>query len=373
MKVLIFIDWFAPAFKAGGPIQSIVNLVTQPLRGIEYRIICSNKDLDGSLLTEVTFDQWVRFNERTEVWYNSDSKNIFKVIKHASAWEPNIFFINGIYSLPYNFLPLFFYGRSRKIISARGMLHEGALSQKGFKKKMYLKLWKFLRLHRRNHFHATNHAEKEFIEAVFGKETSVFVAQNFPKTFDSAAVVPAKDNVLKLISIGLVSPMKSYLEVIKALQNCKQSVIYTIYGAIKDSAYWQRCIEEIKSLPSNVHVDYRGDIPAVKIESVLKAAHVFILPSKSENFGHAIYEALSAGKPVITSHNTPWNNLEVAKAGMNISIDNSYELSKAICSFAAMNDCELKLWSDGARDYAKKAVDFESISNQYLDMFFMKS
>ena len=122
MKIVIFIDWFAPAYKAGGPIQSIVNLVNQPLEGAEYRIICSNKDLDGSPLQDIRPNTWVRFNERTEVWYISNDKTILSLLKKIAFWKPDIFFINGVYSFYYNFLPIAFGTAAKKIISARGAL-----------------------------------------------------------------------------------------------------------------------------------------------------------------------------------------------------------------------------------------------------------
>ncbi|MDQ6608215.1 MAG: hypothetical protein M3Y85_00115, partial [Bacteroidota bacterium] len=181
MKVLVFIDWFAPAYKAGGPIQSIINLVNQPLEGLEYKIICSNRDLDKHQLTSVPFDKWVRFNKQTEVWYNSNNKKIIEILKLSLRWSPDIFFINGIYSFYYNFLPLIYGGGIKKIVSVRGMLHSGALSQKRFKKRAYIVIWKFLGLHHTSTFHATTPEEKNFVQTAFDEKTKVFVAQNFPR------------------------------------------------------------------------------------------------------------------------------------------------------------------------------------------------
>lgn len=369
MRVLIFIDWFAPAYKAGGPIQSIVNLVNQPIEGIEYRIICSNKDLDGSSLQGIECDEWVWFNERTKVWYNSINKNVIAVIKQAALWKPDLFYINGIYSFYYNFLPIVFGSGVPKIISARGMLHAGALSQKSFRKKIYLAIWKLLKIHRVNSFHATNAEEKNFIENVFGKSSTIYIAPNFPKVLQVSIIPNKLPGFLHLVSIGLISPMKNYLEVLKAVANCPFQIFYSIHGPVKDNQYWQQCIEKIKELSSNIQVKYLADLPSSKVPDALREAHVFILPSKSENFGHAIFEALSAGKPVITSRYTPWNNLKEAMAGINVSV-NDDDLSKAICFFAEMDGNEFEKWCLGAKKYSEQAVDVNQVEEQYKRMFF---
>lgn len=369
MRIVIFIDWFAPAYKAGGPIQSIANLVNQPLEGVAYKIICSNKDLDGQVLPNVRSDEWVSFNAQTQVWYNSDKKKILRLLKSLSDWQPDIYFINGIYSLYYNLLPILFGKAGKKIISARGMLHTGALSQKGAKKRFYLRVWKLLNIPRKHCFHATNQEEERFIKAAFGQGTTVYLAANLPRILQTASVRQKRKNSLTLISIGLISPMKNYLEVLKALRGCEAQIEYTIFGPVKDAEYWQKCREEIKKLPPNISVSHKGDLPSAKVPDALSKAHVFVLPSKSENFGHALYEALTAGIPVITSHGTPWNNLKGEMAGININPQNDYELSKAICFFAATDATELTKWSEGAKVYAKNAIDLNSIRRQYQQMF----
>ena len=48
-QVLIFIDWFLPAYKAGGPIQSISNLVKRLKNEIDIWIVTSNEDLGEPL------------------------------------------------------------------------------------------------------------------------------------------------------------------------------------------------------------------------------------------------------------------------------------------------------------------------------------
>jgi glycosyltransferase involved in cell wall biosynthesis len=369
MKILILIDWFAPAFKGGGPIQSVMNMVENGETGFEYKVVCSNKDLDGTILN-VEPDTWVAYNSSTTVWYSSDSKQVLQLINRETAsWNADVLFINGIYSFYYNFLPILLAKTPRKIISVRGTLHDGALSQKSFKKKIFLQVWKFLKLHRKNEFHASTEEEKGFVEKVFGKGLTISVAANFPKIFYKTTYPEKVPGCLHLISVALISPMKNHLPVLEALQDCQQNIHYDIYGPVKDPVYWQKCKEQMERLPPNITAQYQGELLPHQVESALGAAHVFILPSKSENFGHAIYEALIGGKPVITSHRTPWNGLQEAKAGRNVSPESGSEIKAAIEFFTAMDSTEFSEWAQSATEYAKSRIDIETIKTQYRQMF----
>ena len=138
--ILISIDWFLPAYKAGGPIQSVANLVEQYQQpGTSFKIYCGSQELDGSELTGVQLDKWTNYNACTQVWYASAKQKGVAGFKRAIGdTNPDVIFIVGIYSWHFNILPLFFIKAKKKILSVRGMLHPGALSQKPFKKKIYL-------------------------------------------------------------------------------------------------------------------------------------------------------------------------------------------------------------------------------------------
>lgn len=363
MVIQIFIDWFLPAYKAGGPVQTIANLVAQPVDGVEYKVVCSNKDVDGTTI-EVAADQWLPWNPWTDVYYASR-----RGPKELLGTEADVLFINGIYSFRFNLLPLLLSRAKRTVVSVRGMVLPGALSQKKWKKKVYLALWRVLGLHRKAAFHACNAEERAAIEAVFGREVTIHVAANYPRVFKQQAFPEKKRGELRLVSVALISPMKNILPVLQALQTVPDTVAYHLYGGVKDAGYWQQCQEQVKRLPANITVFYHGDVPPGKVEEALASGQVFVLPSRSENFGHALFEALSAGKPLITSRQTPWNLLAEARAGLNVDPGDKAALSGAIRFFAAMADDELKAWSDGAKAYADAAVDVETIRQEHQRMF----
>ena len=366
MKLFITYEYFLPSYKAGGPVQSLANLVAN-YNHTDIFIYCRNTDLDGTVLNVKT-NEWVQFNKNTKVFYAS-AKSETSVYDLLTEVEPDVIFINGIVSPAFNLKPLLWSGDAHKVVSARGMLHPGALSQKSLKKKIYLVAYKLLGLHKKCVFHVTTQEEKRYVTDTFGNSVKVYVAPNFPNVIDKLPVAKKESGKLKLITIALISPMKNIKLVLEALSKCSNEITYDIYGPVKDAAYWQECQTVITTMPQNIKVQYHGAVTPDKMLSVLADSHCMIQPSKSENFGHALYEALAAGKPVITSHYTPWNKLEEVNAGFNVDINNIQSIVDAIEKVASLNNEAYAASSNAAAQYAAKSIDVASVKKDYDAMF----
>lgn len=230
---------------------------------------------------------------------------------------------------------------------------------------------KWMKLEKKCRFHATDEAEAGYIKDIFGDEAKISVATNFPKLLPPQPVPVKEPGKLHLVSVGIISPMKNYLLVLNALQYVKAKVCYEVYGPVKEPVYWEECLQAIKVLPANITVSYFPELPPHKLVNKLQGKHVFILPSRSENYGHAIVEALSSGLPVITSENVPWQQLEKELAGVNIVTEENV-LAAAIEKFAAMEQEEYSKYRAGAVQYIKERIAINELKIVYSEMFGLK-
>jgi glycosyltransferase involved in cell wall biosynthesis len=175
---------------------------------------------------------------------------------------------------------------------------------------------------------------------------------------------------LILGTIALISPMKNHLAVIQALMTCTSQVLWHVYGPVKDIDYWSKCEIEIGKLPNNVKVIYHGGLDPQHLQSAFDRFQVFIMPSKSENFGHALMEALSAGKPVITTDTTPLKSLEEHNAGFTLSEKKLSEtLTLTIDQMADLDQESFQRTSQAAIRLYDELISVKELEDQYSRLF----
>lgn len=370
MPLLIFYDYFTPAYKAGGPIRSLDNLVRLIHEEVDIYIYTTSRDHDGTPL-DVNVDEWVDFNGMARVFYASKKKQNFQAVAQLIRdVNPGLIYINGVFSLPCVVHPLRA-ARRRKtpvLISPRGMLQRTSLGLKAFKKKVYLWVLRTMLFPGSDiRWHVTTPQEKDdLIDLLPGASTHLI--GNVPHLAEYREISKSKDKI-RILTVALVSPMKNHHLVLESMKATSGSIVYDIYGPVKDKLYWEKCKELIAVLPENVEVNYCGEVVPRDVDGLWAKYDFYIQPSKSENFGHAIFEALSAGLPVIISDQTPWRSLEAVKAGWDVSLDNPEALKNAIRRAMSMTDDEYQEWRKGARKLADKYIEEAGLKEKYLEMF----
>lgn len=374
-KVLVMVDWYAPGFKAGGPIRSAVNFANQLEQDLDIYILTSDRDL-GELkpYVDIIADNWIAVNQH-HVFYASPAflswSKLQQIIKDINA---DYIYLNSMYSRFFSIYPLLMnrLGKlnSKIVLAPRGMLKESAIQHKGAKKKIFISLFKSLGMPAKVIFHATDDTEVKDIVSQFGNKILLFKAGNLPGKQETFIAPGSKiPGELNMIFVGRIHPIKNLEFLLQALKKIKEKVALTVIATLEDALYWQKCQTTIKSLPNNISVELLQDIPHEKIASIIREHHIFALPTRGENFGHSIFEALAVGRPVLISDQTPWQNLESKNAGWVLSLSDKEKFADIIHLAANMEHSMLAEWCKGAWTYANTYLQNSSLKQSYLKQF----
>ena len=375
-KILVFTDWFEPGYRAGGPIRSCVNFVTNMQDDYEVFVFTSDRDLGSSApYPEISVNTWIPFGRKAKVFYSApQEQGIIAVRNQISMIRPDYLYLNSMFSKQFTIFPLLIMKIAnvpcKVILAPRGMLRESAVSFKPYKKKVFLLLCKSFGLQTKTNFHATDEIEKQDIHKYFGNDAKVVVIPNFPGRIDDKPV-PVKKNRggLKVIFVGRIHPIKNLDYLLNVLKEINEPVSLSIAGSEEDKNYLAYCKTLIEQLPGFIKVIFLGELPPAELPSVMAEHHIFALPTKGENFGHAIFEALVAGKPVLISDQTPWRNLQSVKAGWDISLERPDLFSASVKQAISFDQQEYNTWCEGAWKYVNDYVKGSDLKKAYQNLF----
>lgn len=365
-KILVFSDWFVPGYKAGGPIRSLFH-ITQNVDH-DFYVVTRNTDYHSPIpYKEVTTSAWNTLSENCKVFYIPESEFTNESIESfVKELCPNWIYLNSLFSPSFTIKPLWVLRKlgmlSQTIVAPRGMLTSGALSIKSKKKRVFIFLAKYLGYYKGVKWHATNPDEIIEIKSRFGGSANVHLAPVLSASAPEKLVERRKEvNLLRLVTLARVSPEKGIKEAIEWV--CKIpnvcSVSLDIFGAIPESEYSKKCKELAENSDGRVRI--MGEINPNLISQVLGEYHFFLLPTKGENFGHAIAEALVNGVPVIISDRTPWKGISARNAGWELPLDKD-EFIQAIKQACLMDQLEFNNMVQGAQSLGNELTNsLESI------------
>lgn len=375
-KILIFIDWYLPGYKAGGPIQSVANLVAHLKNEYDFSIVTRDTDYcETRPYSTVKSDEWNIQEEGVRIYYFSEAKltheNMRTLIRKT---DYDCVYLNGIYSLYFTLIPLYYLRKKHDksiIIAARGMFSEGSLGVKKTKKQIFLRSVKVLQFFDKVVFHATSEGEKNEIRKVLGDKVSIKTAAVLPQKLEHSDI-PVKEkhkNMVKLVNVARIAPEKNTLYALQILKHAKQTIEFDIYGPIYNEEYWAECKKTMAELPLNVKATYKGSVESNKVLDVLSEYHFMFMPTTGENFGHIILQSFAAGCPVIISDKTHWKHLHEKNIGWDIELNQLGIFAETIDFTASLNQHEYDVMSKASYDYAIKYINNVELINQNRHLF----
>jgi glycosyltransferase involved in cell wall biosynthesis len=200
-------------------------------------------------------------------------------------------------------------GRAKLITSPRGMLGAEALAFSRLKKQVFWRLFQARALSQAACLHATSEGERHDIRAA-GLSNPVAV---IPNGIDLAAPGPAIDRrgPRTVLSLGRIHPKKGL------------DVLVRAWAAVEArNAEWRLRIvgpaelghdRDLLALSASLgltRVSIEGPAYGSDRLAAYREAELFVLPTRHENFGNTVAEALAAGVPVISTKGAPLAGLE---------------------------------------------------------------
>jgi glycosyltransferase involved in cell wall biosynthesis len=376
LRILLFADWYEPGYKAGGPIRSCVNFVRHMHDDYDIFVLTSDRDLGSEAPYEhIRIDEWYRAASNVSLYYCSPEKLTWRnILKQWKAVQPDFIYLNSMFSPKFTIFPLLINRIYKKgaavVLSPRGMLRESAVQFKPAKKKIFLKTLRLLRMAKEIHFHASDETEANDIRRHFGPLARVSRINNFPAAFpEDPGVLEKHAGEISMIFVGRIHPIKNLDFLLNVLKELRLSIRLTIIGSLEDKGFWEKCRKIISGLPACIDVRYGGEIPNHELPDIIRRHHIFVLPTRGENFGHAIFEALALGKPVMISDQTPWKNLEPCGAGWDIPLDRPELFRQAIEQSAAFGQDEYNERCRSARRYVRDYFARLKLKEDYMELF----
>lgn len=209
--------------------------------------------------------------------------------------------------------------RARLVTSPRGTLSRWAFGRRKALKQM---LWPLQRrvLTRADLVHATSDAEYEDIRSR-GLSAPVAVVPNGVDLPDLADR-PESHGIRTLLFLSRIHPTKALDRLLHAwaeLQAVHEGWQLRIAGH-GDPAHVRQTHALARSLRLE-RVAFSGAVYGAAKTRAYGDAHLFVLPTHSENFGMAVAEALAHAVPAVVARGAPWAGLETEGCGWWVAND----------------------------------------------------
>lgn len=342
-KILCFVGYYLPGYKAGGVLRTISNLVDHLSDEFEFLIVTRDRDLgDGQPYPSIESGRWLR-NDRFSIYYCSDAElSFFNLRRLLSEVPHDLVYLNSFFDFFFSIKILtiraFFSGSTvPAILAPRGEFSDGALKLKSLKKCVYLRVSRFLKLYSSVTFQASSEFERrDIVRALKVSSDAVDLAIDLPRVLggDEGFLPPVDQKMasiaLRLVFVSRIAPMKNLDFALRVLSTVRREVVFDIYGPQEDEGYWAECSSLIESIPKNVTVNYCGIAAPENVQRIFEQYDVFFFPTRGENYGHVIAESIGVGTPVLLSDQTPWSNLESDGMGWIRSLNNPGLFSELI-------------------------------------------
>jgi glycosyltransferase involved in cell wall biosynthesis len=238
-------------------------------------------------------------------------------------------------------------------------------------KWMFYRLLTFPWIKQAQALHCTGIIEANGARTWLGENMPILIAPNgigLPPV--PSTIIPLVEDNLVLAYVGRISHEKGINTFLRCwLQAKRPGDRFLVAGAssgMAEEVYYEEFLDLVTK--SDGAIEYRGYLDSSEVNTLIENSHFLVLSSGldgdvRENFGIAVAESLSLGRPVIVCKGLEWDDIETSKAGF--VFDRYTDAVVDVIHRAAQTKQEAWIhMTEKARHYAEQRLDIRVIAEQ---------
>ncbi len=298
---------------SGGPTTCTYNLL-KGLRSNEVEADVLTFNSKGENAQIIGDDSFIKLVDNDAIPPLLFSKNFNNYLYSNKGYD--LYHANALWTLPSHMTIRIANKNNRPVVLApHGMLYPQALKVSRWKKELMYHIFQKGDLQKVSCIQATCMEEVNHIRSLNIK-TPVAIVPNCLNLSTNCKQRLTPNNVRRFGFIGRLHPIKNIhllLECWKSIGSYTHECELVIIGS-GDAEYEAQLRKFVSDNRLN-NVKFEGFIAQELLKTIIPQLDYIVLPSKSENFGMVVPEALINGVPVLASKGTPWAELDSHQCG----------------------------------------------------------
>jgi glycosyltransferase involved in cell wall biosynthesis len=238
--------------------------------------------------------------------------------------------------------------RPKVVLSPHGMLEPYALERQKLAKRLIWHVGQGAALRASDCLHVTAESELRSVRAL-GLENPVAIVP--PGVTMPTVRLRTRGSRRTLLFLGRLDPKKGIDLLLKSWSSVAETHLdWDLCIAGPGSANYTEQMRRLCQELNAPRVRFTGPVYDRQRDELMAEAELFVLPTRSENFGITVAEALSFGVPVLCTKGAPWQELTKHGCGWWVDVDVD-ALRVALHQALALSTTELASLGERGREW----------------------
>lgn len=251
------------------------------------------------------------------------------------------------------------------VAAPRGTLGPWPLRQKKWKKRTAWCLYQRRALGRATVLHATSRLEAQSFRQL-GLEHPIAILPNAVDGNEFALDGAARRR--EALFLSRFHTTKGLLNLVRAWSEVRPEGWSVRLVGPDEAGHRSELEAAVRELNLEDRFEFSGPVYGKAKARQLAQSDLFILPTKSENFGIVVAEALAAGTPVITTRAAPWKDLEDHDCGWWIDVG-VQPLARALADATRRDLDELEEMGRRGRQLVREKYSWDRVAHRTLKVY----